>query len=68
MRQACVQSEYISNIDDPFNNISPFIFKPLQKRRVLVLSIIAAWRDHATWWNFPSWCRGGASHDHNHDL
>ena len=68
MRQACVQFDCISNNDNPFNNIKPFIFKPLQKRRVLVLSIIAAWLDHATWWNFPSWCRGGASHDHNNDL
>jgi len=45
-----------------------FIFKPLQKRRVLILSIIAAWCDHVTWWNFTSWCCGGASHDPNHDL
>jgi len=68
MRQACVQFECISNIDNPFNNIETFIFKPFQKRQVLIVSIIAAWRDHATWWNFPSWYRGGASHDHNHDL
>jgi len=54
MRQALVQSEYISSIDKPFNNIRPFIFKPLQKRRVLVLSIIAAWCNHVTWWKFPS--------------
>jgi hypothetical protein len=36
MRQACVQFECISNIDNPFNNVKPFIFKPVQKERVFV--------------------------------
>ncbi len=48
MRQACVRFECISNNDNPFCNIDAFIFKPLSKRRVPVLSIIAAQRDNIT--------------------
>ncbi len=48
MRQACVPFECISNNDNPFCNIGAFIFKPLSKRRVPVLSIIAAQRDNIT--------------------
>ncbi len=56
------------NNDNPFCNIEAFIFKPLSKRRVPVLSIIAAQRDNITWWNFPSWCRGGATQGCDHEL
>jgi hypothetical protein len=61
MRQACVQSEYISNIDKAFNNIGLFIFEPNQKGQALILSIIAAWCDHVTWWKFPGF---GVMEDH----
>ncbi len=40
----------------------------LSKERVPVLNIIAAQGDNITWWNFTSWCRGGATHDHDHEL
>ncbi len=39
MRQACVQFDCISNNDNPFNNIETFIFKPVQKEQVPILSI-----------------------------
>ncbi len=45
-----------------------FYMQAHSKKRVPVLTIIAPQRDNMAWWKFTSWCRGWATHDHDHVL